>query len=116
MKKSLIIFLIVFFFTSCATTTTRILPNVKGFYQLNRQYYYPATNTDMMYMIGAPFIAYDGRPSMIPIAIALILGSLIDLPISLTTDTILLPVDIYIAHNQQKQNDASTKEPTSKQE
>jgi uncharacterized protein YceK len=56
--------------------------------------YYPATCIDG-YGISRPFYRDSYRDSLGPKAVAVSLGSLVDLPISLATDTLCLPLDIW---------------------
>lgn len=112
MKKLLILLLLIFLLNSCATIVNRrilfILPeeNKCAAYR-----YYPATQTDFDVIFWGG--GYGGGVfGFIFMAIAIGL----DIPFSLTTDTLCLPYDFYMIQKCKNQKDNSTKEDVHQQE
>jgi len=103
MKKSLIIFLTMFFLTSCASIAIRNdLDKAKRDFYHQDLSYYPATKVDIFCLSLTP----ANVKLSAPYGIAFFFGCLIDLPVSLTIDTVCLPADIYLTHKQQKNNNS----------
>jgi uncharacterized protein YceK len=112
MKKSFVIFLIIFLLTGCATIVNRnLLLNTPEENKCAAYRYYPATQTDFSVIFWGG--GYGGGIfGFIFTAIAVGL----DIPISLTTDTLALPVDFYMIQKCKNQKDNSTKDNIIKQE
>ena len=97
MKKSIIIFtLLPVILSGCGTINARMPLD-----STSRTRFYPATCFDGQ-MIGAPFIPDNYDTSGFPKLAGCLLMGVIDLPISLVTDTICIPVDIW-AYKQPNQ-------------
>jgi len=112
MKKFLILLLSIFLLTSCATIVNRKLLLVLPEKNKCKAYrYYPATQTDFSVIFWGG--GYGGGVfGFIFVAIAIGL----DIPFSLTTDTLALPFDFYMIQKCKNQKDNSTEVDTHQQE
>lgn len=84
--------------TGCATIMTREYPSLRLNDSVDVTRCYPATVTDLMYVLmGCTFLLAGQGTSDTPgtaAALVMLPGGIIDLPVSLVTATVFLPVDI----------------------